>query len=225
MVKHASRRRWADGLRDEGGFTLVEMMIASVVSLITLGVAVQVTTLFQSGYTRQLDASAYEEEARFAIDWIERTLRSAGSNPYGITVSNCPVAGTAFEALRLDPNANGLDDDIRINADVGLPNGLLGGDAGACVEANEDITIAFDGATQTITQQDNNIDATPIPMTDGVITGLQFTYLDSDRVVTADPTAIAFVGVAVTAQATAMNANTGGLDTITLNSEVRVLSR
>ncbi|MEE8129536.1 MAG: hypothetical protein V3T48_04570, partial [Vicinamibacterales bacterium] len=60
------------------------------------GVAVQVTTMFQSGYTRQLDASAYEEEARFAIDWIERTLRSAGSNPYGITVSNCPVAGTAF---------------------------------------------------------------------------------------------------------------------------------
>ncbi|MEE8129535.1 MAG: hypothetical protein V3T48_04565 [Vicinamibacterales bacterium] len=62
-------------------------------------------------------------------------------------------------------------------------------------------------------------------MTDGVITGLQFTYLDSDRVVTADPTAIAFVGVSVTAQATAMNTNTGGLDTITLNSEVRVLSR
>ena len=225
MVKHVSCTRCADRLRDKSGFTLVEMMIASVVSLITLGVAVQVTTQVQSGYTRQLDSSAYEEEARFAIDWIERTLRSAGSNSYGITVSNCPTAGTTFEALRLDPNANGLDDDIRIHADVGLPNGLLGGDAGACVEADEDITIAFDAATQTITQQDNNIDATPIPMTDGVITGLQFTYLDSDRVVTADPAAIAFVAVAVTAQATAMNDNTGGLDTITLNSEVRVLFR
>ena len=152
-------------------------------------------------------------------------MRSAGSNPYAITVSNCPVAGTAFVPLRLDPNANGLDDDLRINADVGLPNGLLGGDAGACVDADEDITIAFDAATQTITRQDNNLDAAPIPMTDSVITGLQLTYLDSDRVATADPAAIAFVGVAVTAQATQMNANTGGFDTITLNSEVRLRSR
>ena len=225
MVTHATRTRWADRLRAAGGFTLVEMLIASLVSLITLGVAVQVATQVQRGYTRQLDAAAYEEEARYAIDWIERTLRSAGSNPYAITVSNCPVAGTAFVALRLDPNANGLDDDIRINADVGLPNGLLGGDAGACVAADEDITIAFDAATQTITRQDNNLDAAPIPMTDSVITGLQLTYLDSNRVATADPAAIAFVGVAVTAQATQMNANTGGFDTITLNSEVRLRSR
>ncbi len=225
MVTHATRTRWADRLRAAGGFTLVEMLIASLVSLITLGVAVQVASQVQRGYTRQLDSSAYVEEARFAIDWIERTLRSAGSNPYGITVSNCPTAGTTFEALRLDPNANGLDDDIRIHADVGLPNGLLGGDAGACVEADEDITIALDLATQTITQQDNNIDAAPIQMTDGVITGLQFTYLDSDRVVTANPAAIAFVGVTVTAQATEMNANTGGFDTVTLSSEVRLRSR
>ena len=62
-------------------------------------------------------------------------------------------------------------------------------------------------------------------MTDSVITGLQLTYLDSNRVATADPAAIAFVGVAVTAQATQMNANTGGFDTITLNSEVRLRSR
>ena len=225
MVKPAARTRGTHRLRDEGGFTLAELMIASLLSLMTLGVAVQVSSGVQRGYTRQLDSSAYQEEARFAIDWIERTLRSSGSNPYGITVSNCPAAGTVFVPLRLDPNANGLDDDIRINADVGVPNGLLGGDAGACVEANEDITIALDPATQTITQQDNNIDAAPIQMTDGVITGLQFTYMDSNRVVTAVPAAIAFVGVVVTAQATEMNAQTGGLDTITLNSEVRLRSR
>ncbi len=225
MVKRVAWTRRAHRLRDEGGFTLTELLIATLVSLVVLGVAVQVASGVQRGYTRQLDSSAYVEEARFAIDWIERTLRSAGSNPYAITVSNCPAAGTAFVPLRLDPNANGLDDDIRINADIGMPNGLLGGAAGACVEANEDMTIAFDPATQTITQRDNNIDAAPIQMTDGVITGLQFTYLDSNRVVTANPAAIAFVGVVVTAQATAMNAQTGGFDTVTLTSEVRLRSR
>ena len=225
MVSHVTRTREADRLRDERGFTLAEMLIASLVSLVTMGLAVEVATQVQSGYTRQLDASSYEEEARFAIDWIERTLRSAGNNPYAITVSNCPAAGTAFLPLRLDPNANTVDDDVRINADAGFPNGLLGGDAGACVEANEDVTIAFDAVNQTITQQDNNIDATPIAMTDGVITGLQFAYLDVNRAVTADPAAIAFVGVTVTSQATQMNANTGAFDSVTLSSEVRIRSR
>ena len=172
-----------------------------------------------------MDACAYEEEARFALDWIARVLRQAGANPYGITVSNCPAAGTVFVPLRLDLNANGLDDDIRVNADVGLPNGLLGGDTGACIEADEDLTIALDVTNRTITQQDNNVDAAPVAMTDGVITGLQFTYLDAARLATANPEAIAFVGVAVTAQSTTMNAQTGLFDTITMSSEVRLRSR
>ena len=224
-MKRAARTRKGHRLHDEAGFTLTELMVATLVGFITLGAAVQVATGVQRGYTRQMDSSAYIEEANFALDWIERTLRSAGSNPYAITASNCPAAGTAFLPLRLDPNANGLDDDIRINADVGLPNALLGGDTGACTEADEDITIAFDAATRTITKQDNNIDAAPLPMSDAVITGLQFSYLDSNRLATAVPAAIAFVGVAVTAQAAEMNANTGRFDTVTLSSEVRLRSR
>lgn len=225
MVSNDRRSRWASRLRTEGGFTFMELLIASAVTIATMGVAVQVASQVQQGYTRQMDASAYEEEARFAIDWIVRALRQAGSNPYGITVSNCPAAGTAFVPLRLDPNANGLDDDVRIHADVGQPNALLGGDAGACTEADEDLTIALDTANRTITRQDNNLDAAPVAMTDGVITGLQFTYLDAARAVTANPAAVAFVSVAVTAQSTTANAQTGLFDTITLSSEVRLRSR
>ena len=225
MVKRNVRTRTVHRLPAEGGFTLTELMVACLVGMCTLGAAVQVASGVQRGYTRQLDSSAYMEEANFALDWIEQTLRSAGSNPHDITVSNCPAAGTAFLPLRLDPDANGLDDDIRINADVGLPNALLGGDAGACTEADEDITIGFDAQARTITRQDNNIDQAPLPMSDSVITGLVFSYLDSNRVVTAVPADIAFVGVAVTAQATQMNVNTRAFDTVTLNSEVRLRSR
>lgn len=225
MVSNDRRQRWVRRLRSEGGFTFMELLVASAITMVTLGAAVQVASQVQQGYTRQMAAAAYEEEARFAINWIERALRQAGSNPYGITVSNCPVAGTAFLPLRFDPNANGLDDDVRINADVGLPNALLGGDAGACIEAGEDLTIALDAANQTITRQDSNLDAAPVAMTDGVITGLQFTYLDAARAATANPAAVAFVGVAVTAQSPAANAQTGLFDTIVLSSEVRLRSR
>ena len=221
----ARRPPFRTRLRDERGVTLMELLISSAVTIVTLGVAVQVATQVQRAYTAQLDASAVEEEARFALDWIERTLRSAGSNPYAITVSNCPAAGTAFLPLRFDPNGNGLDDDLRINADINEPNGLLGGDVGVCTESDEDVTIAHDPVASTITLRDNNIDPAPVVMTDTAISALLFSYFDVNRAVTANPAAVAFVQVAVTAQAQSPNPQTGNLDTTTLTSEVRLRSR
>jgi Tfp pilus assembly protein PilW len=203
----------------------MELLISAAITIVTLSVAIQVATQVERGYTAQLDAAAVEEEARFALDWIGRTLRSAGSNPYAIVVSSCPAAGTMFLPLRFDPNLNGINDDVRINADVNEPNGLLGGDAGACAESSEDVTIAHDPVANTITMRDNNTDAAPVVMTAGTISALQFTYLDTNRVVTADPAAVAYVQVAVTAQGTAMNAQGGSFDTTMLTTEVRLWSR
>ncbi len=182
------------------GFSLVELLIATLVGSATLGAAVLLTDQVSRGYTSQLDGAMVQEEARFALTWIEEALRSAGSNPYGIAASNCPAAGTAFRAIRRDPNGNAVMDDIRIQADVNPPNALLGGLVAACGEAGEDITIAHDPAAQAITLLDNNLGGAPIPMTDGVITQRQCTHLDANRVVTANENAIAFVQIAVTAQ-------------------------
>ena len=62
-------------------------------------------------------------------------------------------------------------------------------------------------------------------MSDTVITSLQFTYLDPNRAVTADPAVVTFVQIAVTAQARAMNPQTGGFDTFTVQSEVHLRAR
>ena len=190
-----------------------------------MGAAVLITDQVSRGYTSQLDGAMVQEEARFALDWIEEALRSAGSNPYGIAASNCPAAGTAFLAIRRDPNGNAVMDDIRIQADVNPPNALLGGLAAACGEAGEDITIAHDPAAQTITVLDNNLGGAPTPMTDGLITQLQFTHLDASRVVTANENAIAFVQVAVTAQGPNRDRQLGQPATVTLTSEVRIRTR
>ena len=153
MVSAGKRAlRGGTPLADERGFTLVELMVGSLVALMVMGAAVMVTSQVQRGYARQLEAAGTAEEARYAVDWIARELKLAGSNPYDITVSDCPRAGTNFLPIQLDPNGNGINDDLRIHMDVGMPNGLLGGSAGACGEPNEDITIAYDPATQTITR-------------------------------------------------------------------------
>ena len=181
--------------------------------------------LYEPARRRDGEELMKQEEARFALNWIEEALRSAGSNPYSIAASNCPAAGTAFRAIRRDPNGNAVMDNIRIQADVNPPNALLGGLVTPCGEAGEDITIAHDPAAQTITVIDNNLGGAPTPMTDGLITQLQFTHLDANRVVTANENAIAFVQVAVTAQGPNRDRQLGQPATVTLTSEVRIRTR
>ena len=213
-------------LRDAKGFTLVEFMIACLITTAVLGGTVMLASQLQQGYSTQLDEVVVEQEVRFALDWITRLLRSAGSNPYSLNTSPCPVVGTPFQALRLDPDGDGMDDDIRIQADISPPNGILGGNvAGTCTEEGEDVTIAHDADASTITRQDNNIDLDPEAMTEPIITELEFTYLDSARNVTANEDLIAFVQVQVTGRSKTYNTILGEYPETTLNTEVHVRIR
>ena len=213
-------------LRDARGFTLVEFMIACLITTAVLGGTVMLASQLQQGYSTQLDEVLVEQEVRYALDWITRILRSAGSNPYGIDTSPCPVVGTPFQEIRLDPDGDGMDNDIRIQADISPPNGILGGNvAGTCTEEGEDITIAHDADALTITKQDNNIDLDPEAMTEPIIAELEFTYLDSARNVTTDEDLIAYVGVHVTGRSKTYNTILGEYPETTMETEVHVRIR
>lgn len=224
----------------EGGFSLVEFLIAAAITTAVLGGTMVLAAQLQQVYGTRLDDTTVEEEARFAIDWIAQAIRSAGSNPYEIELSNCPLAATVFQAIRIDPDADVVNDDIRIQADltgsptaippVTGPDALLGGTLGSCNQAGEDITIALaddgDATTQlVITRQDNNTELAPVVMTEPIITELLFTYLNSAGAVTTDPDAISYVRIRVTGRSQARNPNTGTFTTSTLETEVRVRTR
>lgn len=212
--------------RDDRGFTLVEFMIASLVTIAVLGGTVMLASQLQQGYSTQLDDVLVEQEVRYALDWIARSLRSAGSNPYDVSTSVCPTAGTPFQAIRIDPDGDGMDDDIRIQADISPPNGVLGGSvAGACTEAGEDLTIAHDADALTITLEDNNTDGSAQAMTEPVIAELEFTYLDSSRNVTADADAVTYVQVQVTGRSKTYNTTLGENPETVLNTEVHIRTR
>ena len=217
-----SRRR---SLGDQRGFSLAETLVALLVGSMTMGTAVVLTSQISRGYTTQLDDTVMQGESRYALQWIEDVLRAAGSNPYEITTSSCPAAGTAFQAVQIDPNGDGVLDDVRVHADVAPSNGLLGGAAGACSEVGEDITIGYDAAARSITMVDNNLGGQPAAMTDDVITQLAFTFLDANRAVTVVPASVVFAQVAVTAESPGANPQLGRTDTVTLTTEVRVRVR
>lgn len=214
---------------DQRGFSLVELLIVAAITSAVIGAAVTLATGVQTVYSYQLNDASVQQEARFALDWIARMLTPAGSNPYNITTSACPAAGTAFAALRLDPDGDTIHDDVRVQADVNPPNGVLLGLAGSCsgtgAESGEDVTIAHDPATNTITRRDMATDTAPVAVTDGIFTQLLFTYLTTSRVVTTTPANIAYVQVNLTGRSRSRSPNTGQYTTFTYRSEVRIRAR
>ena len=210
---------------DARGFTLAELLVSMAIGSLVVGSAVLLTGQMQKSYGSQIDGAAVQQEARYAMDWISRALVSAGSNPTRMTVAACPVAGTAFSAIRRDPNADGVNNDVRIHADVNPPNGLLGGLAGACTETGEIITIGHDVANRTITRQDHSVDAAAVGMSDSVITQLLFQYFSANGTVAALDDAVSVVRVTITARTPAIDAYTGQPVTFTTSTDVRLRAR
>ena len=209
---------------NESGFSLIELMIAAFITVTVVGSAALLASRVETAYSSELDDAGVQQEARFALDWIARTLAPAGSNPYGITSAVCPVP-TPFAAIRLDPDGDGIHDDVRVQADVNPPNGLLIGSGVNCTESGEDVTIGHNPATRVVTRFDRGMDGAPVAMTDGVFTQLQFTYLTVTRAATTTPAAIAYVQIALTGQSRGRNLNTRQFSTFTYRSEVRIRAR
>ena len=212
-------------LTDERGFTLVELLVASVVTILVLGGAVALTGQIQNGYRRQLEDSVGEQEARYAMDWINRYLRSVGNNPFNATQSDCPGANTSFYGLIMDPNGDGVNDDITLQSDSNPPDGKIGGTAGNCTQANENVTISYSDTEHAITFLDEAVGATATTRTDSLIDGLEFVYLDSNRNVTAVQANVVYVQTQITIRTRTIDAAAGTPTTRTLTSEVRVRSR
>lgn len=207
----------------EAGFSLVELLVAMVVSIMVVGGAALLGAQMQSSYRGQLEAAAAQQEGRFALQWIERYLRAAGNNPYRLEETPCPTTGTPVQAVRIDPNGNGQS--IRIQTDSNPTDGLIGGAAGACSQSNEDVTISYNAADNTITALDNVTGAVAVARTDTVIAGLRFIYRNPQRAVTANPNAVAFIETQVQVRTKIDNQNLGSPQIQTVSSEVRVRSR
>ena len=221
----------------QAGFTLVELLIAACISALVVGGAVALTSQVQQGYSQQLDAAAAEEEARYALDWIQRLLRQAGSDPYNVRTpaqSPCLPAGmlpsvNGFPALQRDPLHHGVNDNIRIFADVNPPDGLVGGPGPVgtgCTQRNEDVTVSLDRVNRVITVLDNNFTSEgAVTMTDDVVSNLLFEFRDRFGAVTTDMSKLAWVRITVTTQASVRNVQLNALAEYSLSVDVRLCPR
>ena len=225
-------------LHRERGFSLVELLVATVTMTVVLGAAVALTQQVQNGYRRNLEDAAAEQEARYALDWIGRYIRAAANNPTGATTTNCPGLNTNVVAVRFDPNNDDVDNDVRLMTDANPPDGLLGGAAPPdCNQANEDVTISLDNVANTITFLDNNTGAAVSTRTDTVIEDLQFIFRNASHATgaAANPPVdslnqntaanVIYIETRITVRTRTIDASSGQPMRRTLSSEVKIRSR
>ena len=213
--------------QDQRGFTIAELLVSTVVSMLVVGGAVAVTSQVQSGYRRQMEEVVAEQEGRYALDWVSKLIRSAGNNPYNILTGDCPAAATTFNGLIVDPNGDTFHSDIRLQTDSNPPDRLLGGALNNCNQPNEDVTVSFDAATRSITFLDNNLGGTATIRTEPVITALEFIYRDASRNVLVNPIApaqVMYVETRITVQPRAIGNQSGNITRV-LSQEVRIKGR
>ena len=207
----------------QAGFSMIELLIAMLITIVVLGSAVSVVAGAQNTYRHQLDDVTVEQEGRFALDFIRGIIEPAGSNAYAVSVTQCPSANTLVQGIRMNPDGVNGNDDIRIMADVGIPDGLIVGAAGCTTansEANEDVTIAK-SAAGAITRYDRGTDTGPVAWTDTIFTSLLFEYFDGNMVATASPGSVRVVRVTLTGQSRKVG-DTGAAATFTLKTDVRL---
>ena len=217
-------------LRNDRGFTLAEVMVATMITTLVLGGAVMLTSRVQESFKRQIEDSAGEQEGRYALDWVSRLIRGAGNNPFSLPIvegdlAACPAAagGTPYSWVLMDPDADGINDDIRLQTDSNPPDGILGG--AACDQKNEDVTVSYDPGTSSITFRDNNLDDGAEVRTDAVIDGLLFVFKDDEHKPTPDPVNVVYIETQVRVRTRTLNPLTGLPETRLLTQEVRLRGR
>jgi len=242
MSTTTTTRTMMTSLHGERGFTMIELLVASATMVIVLGGSVAITSQVQEGYRRQLEDSAAEQEARYALDWIGKYIRAADNNPFGAgPTTPCPAATAPnnIAAIQFDPNIDGEDNDVRLMTDANPPDGMFGGPGGAggCLQAGEDVTIRMGDPdanpgenSDTIVFLDNNTGGAVQTRTDTIIENLEFVFRNAarqviDTSVAANQANVFYIETRITIRTRTINATTGQPETRTLSSEVKVRSR
>lgn len=185
------------------GFTLIEMVVALGLSLVTVGA---VYTLYVSElkaqYVRE-DRLEMQQQARVVMDVISRELLMAGYDPRG--VNHDGDLTNDFQGISYDSGR------LIIKADL---NGN-----GSIVDANESIIFVFDASTQTLRR---NTGGGNQPFGEN-IESFMVEYFDQGGNPTVDSVSIQQVKITVTARTKDPDLNyapNGGYRTVTLQSRL-----
>ncbi len=144
-------------LRNQRGFTLVEIMVALLIGIVLLAGISQLLVGNRNTYRFQSNLSRLQENGRYALEMLSRNLRMAGFRSYPNTPLTNGLAGVE----------NGTSDEITIRYQSAID--CLGNNvAGALPIANNQFSIANSNGIPNLYCSGNGGGSTPQPLIEGV---------------------------------------------------------
>jgi type II secretory pathway pseudopilin PulG len=193
-------RPHAAAVKDEGGFTLAEMLVVCALLGTVMAGVLSLVMAGQQSATATANKVDAQANARMGIDRVIEEIREAGYLPQGpqcpgAPATPCPPYNYAFPAITAqtataltvqnDWNANNV---IQVAPVADPISGALRG---------EQVVYSFNAGQ--LLRQEIGIDAAPVVVAAGIIS-LTYTYLDQNNAVTAVPANIRTVTITLTAQ-------------------------
>ncbi len=160
-------------MRDENGFTLVELLVAMAMGLIIMAAIYYTYVSQQKSYVITEKVSALQQNIRAAMFHLQKDIRMAGYNPTrsAITFGFTDVSATDSVTFTIDDDEDGALDTEETIAYSLNPDNTLRKVVGA-------------GAPQTICES---------------ITGLNFSYLKADETTTTVGADVRMVDITISA--------------------------
>ena len=187
-----------------GGFSLVELMVAMVISLVVLGATYSVFIGQNRTFSNQESIVEMQQNTRAAMDMMAREIGMAGYDPVRVNFDS----NTANNFIGVTVNASQLQIKADLNSD------------GVIDTSNEEtIVYAFDATNKRITR---TIGSDTQPFAENV-ESFTFAYLDGDGNVTATSANVRRIRITITGRTAKPDPNysaNSGYRTYTLTSVV-----
>ena len=148
------------------GFSLIELLVVTVILVIILGILGQMVVRVQRDYTSQRQLIEAQNNARTAMDTMVRLIRMAGNDPESFP---------GLQAIDPDPDGNSVLDSIHIQADWNPPDDDLD-------DGYEDVTFSTNSGTLWIKEGSG----ATLPFIDSV-QSMEFTYFNNTGAEITDP--------------------------------------
>jgi prepilin-type N-terminal cleavage/methylation domain-containing protein len=148
------------------GFSLIELMIAMVISTLLLSAVYAVYASLSKSYTTQNVSAEVQQNVRAAIDLMAEDLMMAGLDPDAVADAEFEVATTTNVRFTMDRNLNGTIDE----------------------SDQERVTYNYNGSSLRQCLYETTASADWETFVDNV-TSFSLTYLDGDNNVIASPVA------------------------------------
>jgi len=197
-------------VRSAHGFSLMEMMVTTIVLALVTGSIYTLMFQGQRSYQSQQSIIGVTQDARIALDQITGFVRQAGNDPEDIGFTPIEILGTNH---------------IRVNSDLTGAESGKGEPDGDIDDLYEKVEVQYDSTNKEvlIDLADGN---GPQALLDNIESGdFAITCLDIDGSATTSAVSIRGVRVEIKARTPTADLQTGQIQSITLRSEAFLRSK